>query len=116
MLGTKVIPYVTPSMLFVCDLNNTPGSYLELRLDGAIPLHREILKLQPYALLSLNLGYNTNAYYGWNNFQFGLKAILQINRVISIFGGINYSVAMTALKDIDQGNEVWASAGVTFTY
>ncbi|HEY5742808.1 MAG TPA: hypothetical protein VIS99_09725 [Terrimicrobiaceae bacterium] len=82
-------------------MNNTPGSYLELRLDGAIPLYREILKLQPYALLSLNLGYNTNAYYGSNNFQFGLRAIWQINPVISIFGGINYSVAMTALKDID---------------
>jgi hypothetical protein len=24
VLGTKAIPYVTPSMLFVCDLNNTP--------------------------------------------------------------------------------------------
>jgi hypothetical protein len=116
VLGTKAIPYVTPSMLFVCDLNNTPGSYLEIRLDGAIPLYREIFKLQPYALLGLNLGYNTRAYYGWNNFQFGLKAIWKINRAISIFGGINYSVAMTALKDIDQGNEVWASAGVTFTY
>ena len=31
-------------------------------------------------------------------------------------GGINYSVAMTALKRIDQGNQVWASAGVTFAY
>jgi hypothetical protein len=54
--------------------------------------------LQPYALLGLNLGYNTTAYYGWNNFQFGLKAICKINHFISIFGGINYSVAMTALK------------------
>jgi hypothetical protein len=116
VLGTKAIPYVIPSMLFVCDLNNTPGSYLEIRLDGAIPLYREIFDLQPYALLGLNLGYNTRAYYGWNNFQVGLKAIWKINRAISIFGGINYSVAMTALKDIDQGNEVWASAGVTFAY
>jgi hypothetical protein len=116
VLATKAIRYVTPSMLFVCDLNNTPGSYLEIRLDGAIPLYREILELQPYTLLSLNLGYNTSAYYGWNNFQFGLKAIWKINRTISIFGGINYSVAMTALKKIDQGNEVWASAGLTFTY
>ena len=116
VLGTKAIPYVSPNMLFVCDLNNTPGSYLEFRLDGAIPLYREILKLQPYALLSLNLGYNTNAYYGWNNFQFGLRATCQLNRVISIFGGINYSVAMTALRDVEQENEVWASAGVTFSY
>jgi hypothetical protein len=36
--------------------------------------------------------------------------------LVSIFGAINYSVAMTALKEVDQGNEVWASAGVTFDY
>jgi ABC-type nickel/cobalt efflux system permease component RcnA len=75
VLGTTAIRYVTPSMLFLCDLNNTPGSYLEIRLDGDIPLYRDILKLKPYALLSLNLGYNTTAYYGWNSFQFGLEAI-----------------------------------------
>ena len=116
ILGTTAIPYVTPSMLFVWDLNNTPGAYLELRLDGAVPLYRDVLSLQPYALLGLNFGYNTRAYYGWNNFQFGLKAVWKINRIVSIFGGINYSVAMTALTEIDQGNEVWASAGVTFSY
>ena len=116
ILGTTAIPYVTPSMLFVWDLNNTPGAYMELRLDGAVPLYRDVLSLQPYALLGLNFGYNTRAYYGWNNFQFGLKAVWKINRIVSIFGGINYSVAMTALTEIDQGNEVWASAGVTFSY
>ena len=116
VLGTKAIPYVTPSMLFVCDLNNTPGSYLEIRLDGAIPLYREIFQSQPYALLGVNLGCNTTEYYGWNNFQFGLKAICNISRAVSIIGGINYSVAMTALKEIEQGNEVWASVGFTFTY
>ena len=61
VLRTKAIPYVTPSMLFVCDLSNTPGSYLEIRVDRAIPLYREIFQLQPYALLGLNLGYDTTA-------------------------------------------------------
>jgi hypothetical protein len=116
VLGTTAIRHVTPSVFFVCDLNNTPGSFLEIRLDGEIPFYRGIFVLEPYALLGVNLGYNTTTYYGWNNFQFGLKATWKINRYISIFGGINYSVAMTALKEIDQGNEVWASAGVTFTY
>ncbi|MGA7214289.1 MAG: hypothetical protein WBX20_08795 [Terrimicrobiaceae bacterium] len=116
VLGTTAIPYVTPSALFVCDLNNTPGSYMEVRLDGAIPLYRDVLKLQPYALLGLNFGYNTDGCYGWNNFQFGLKSTWKINRIVSIFGSVNYSVALTALEEIDQGNEVWASAGVTFTY
>lgn len=116
ILGTTVVPYVTPSILFVSDLNNTPGAYLEFRLDGKVPLWRDIFTLDPYALLGLNLGYNTTAYYGWNNFQFGLRATWKINRFLSIFGSINYSVAMTALDKIDQGNEVWASAGLTFSY
>ena len=116
ILGTTALPYVTPNMLFVWDLNNTPGAYMELRLDGAVRLYRDLLLLQPYTLVGLNFGYNTRAYYGWNNFQFGLKVTWKINRIVSIFGGINYSVALTALREIDQGNEVWASAGVTFAY
>ena len=116
VVGTKAIPHVTPSLLFVCDLNNTPGSYLQMRIDGAIPPLGRILLLEPYLLLGLNLGYNTTAYYGWNHFQFGLKASCQVSRGVSIYGGISYSVAMTALQKIDQENEVWASVGVTFSY
>ena len=48
------------------------ASYLEVRLDGEI--QAEVLELQPYVLLGINLGYNTTDYYGWNNFQFGLLA------------------------------------------
>jgi hypothetical protein len=116
LLGTTAVPYVTPSMLFVWDLANTPGAYMEFRLDGNFRLYREVLGLQPYALLGLNLGYNTRAYYGWNHFQFGLNAIWKVNRMISIFGGVSYSVALTALREIGQANEVWASAGVTLGY
>jgi len=85
-------------------------------LAALLFLYRDVLKLQPYALLGLNFGYNTDACYGWNNFQSGLKSTWKINRIVSIFGSVNYSVALTALEEIDQGNEVWASAGVTFTY
>ncbi len=116
VLGTNKIPYVTPTVNFIWDLNNTPGAFLEFRVDGDIPLYRDILSLQPYALLGLNFGYNTTDYYGWNNFQFGLQGTWQINRIISAFAGINYSIAMTALREIDQGNEVWANVGVSFTY
>lgn len=116
VLGTKKIPYVTPSAAFIWDLNNTPGAFLEFRLDGEIPVYKEIVTLEPYALLGVNLGYNTRSYYGWNNFQFGVEGNWQINKIISVFAGINYSVAMTALQDIDQGNEVWANFGLSFTY
>lgn len=116
LLGTTAVPYVTPSMLFVWDLANTPGAYMEFRLDGNVRVYRDVLSLQPYVLLGLNFGYNTRDYYGWNHFQFGLRATWKINHIVSIFGGVSYSVAMTALKEIDQGNEVWVNTGITLSY
>jgi len=115
VLGTTAIPYVTPSAAVITNLNNTPGTFMEFRLDGEVPIV-ESFRLQPYALLGLNFGYNTKEYYGWNNFQFGLAANWQVNRVVSVFAGVNYSVAMTAMNEIDQGNVVWANVGVTFAY
>jgi hypothetical protein len=99
----------------VCSLFVTsttrPGSYLQMRVDGAIQIVRRIILLEPYLLLGLNLGYNTTAYYGWNHFQFGLKVSWAVNRFISIYGGISYSVAMTALRQIDQQNESGRALG-----
>jgi hypothetical protein len=116
VLGTTAVPYVTPNVAFIWDLNNTPGAFLEFRLDGDIPLYADVLSLQPYALLGINLGYNTRDNYGWNNFQFGMEATWKVNRTVSVFAGINYSVAMTVLQDLGQSNEVWANAGVTLRY
>ncbi len=116
VLGTDRVPYVTPNVVFIWDLNNTPGAFMEVRLDGDIPLWKDVLSLQPYALLGLNFGYNTTAYYGWNNFQFGLEASWKIHKTVRVFGGVNYSVALPALEEIGQGNEVWANAGISFSY
>ncbi len=116
VLGTDRIPYVTPSMFFIWDLNNTPGAFMELRLDGDVPVWKNVFSLQPYALLGLNFGYNTQDYFGWNNVQFGVEATWKINKAVSVFGGVNYSIALAALEDIGQGNEVWANAGVSLTY
>jgi hypothetical protein len=115
-LASSVVPFVTPGIFFVSDVVNVPASYLEVRVDGEVRIYKEAFELQPYILLGINLGYNTADYYGWNNFQFGLLASWKINRFVSLFGGFNYSVALTALRQIGQGNEVWASGGVTFSY
>ncbi len=116
VLGTTAWRYVTPSAVFIWDLNNTPGAFMELRLDGEIPLFNNRFTLEPYTLLGLNFGYNTRSYYGWNNWQFGLQGTWQINEVLSIFAGVNYSVAMTALREIQQPNVVWANVGLRFAY
>lgn len=120
VLGTNKIPFVTPSVAWVWDFNNTnansAGSFLEFRLDGDIPLYKDILSLQPYTLLGINFGYNTGEYDGWNNFQFGTEATWQLTPSIALFGGVNYSIAMEALDTIGQGNAFWANAGISFTY
>ena len=112
VVGTNVIPYVVPSVAFICDLNNLPGGLMEFRIDGEVPVWKDIVTLEPYALLALNFGYNTKDSYSWNNFQFGLQGNWQITKILSAFAGVNYSMAMTALNDIGQGNEFWVNAGV----
>jgi len=70
---------------------------MAFRLDGEVPVIKDTFTLNPYALLGLNLGYNTTDSYGWNNFEFGVQGNWQINQYLTAFAGANYSVAMTAL-------------------
>lgn len=116
VLGTDIIPYVTPSYVFVADLNYLPGVFMEFRLDGDIPLYKDIVTLEPYALLGINAGYNTREAYGWNNFQFGTNLNVNLTENISVFGGINYSIAMSVLREIGEPNVVWANCGITLAY
>jgi len=113
VLGTNAIPYVTPSAAFIWNLNDAPGGFLEFRLDGDIPVWKDVVTLNPYALLGLNFGYNTTAEYGLNNFQFGAQAEWNVNKHLTLFAGINYSIALAALDAIGQGDVFWANAGVS---
>jgi len=113
VLGTDAIPYVTPSAVFIWNLNDAPGGFLEFRLDGEIPLRKDTLSLNPYALLGLNFGYNTTAEYGLNNLQFGAQAEWNVNKYLTVFAGVNYSIALAALDAIGQGDAFWANAGVS---
>ena len=115
-VGTNLIPYVVPSANLIWDLNNNPGGFMELRLDGDVPVYDDIVSLQPYTLLGLNFGYNNADYSGWNNFQFGVQATYALNEYFSVFAGVNYSVALQALQQIDQENVVWANVGLSFAY
>lgn len=116
VLGTRRIPYVTPNAVFVWNLNSAPGAFTELRLDGNVPFWKDSLFVKPYALLGINFGYNTQDYYGWNNVQTGVEVSWKINNAIRIFSGINYSVALRALEEIEQGDETWVSVGISFSY
>jgi hypothetical protein len=79
-------------------------------------VYKDVLVLEPYALMGINLGYNTRSYYGWNSFQFGIQAEWSVNEMVSVFGGVNYSIAMEAIEEIGQGNVAWASAGLRLNF
>jgi hypothetical protein len=81
-----------------------------------VPIYKDVVSLQPYALLGLNFGYNTTEVYGLNNFQFGLQGTAEINEYVSVFAGVNYSVPLEALNAIDQDNVVWVNVGLSFAY
>jgi len=115
-IGTTAIPYVTPSANFIWNLNDTPGAFLEFRIDGDVPVYKDVLSLNPYALYGLNFGYNTTEVYGPNNFQFGAIANVKITENISAFTGVNYSVALEALQAIDQENVFWVNVGLSYSF
>lgn len=58
------------------------SSFLQFRLDSAIPVYKEIIALEPYAALNLNFRYNLDEegenFSGLNNFEFGLGLPIQI--------------------------------------
>jgi hypothetical protein len=116
VVGTTAIPYVIPSAGFLWDFADGSGGFLELRLDGDIPLYRDIVSLSPYASLGLNFGYNTHEYYGWNNFLYGANLNVAVTRNIIIYGGVGQNVVMQAARDVGSDNEVVATAGVSFSF
>lgn len=117
VVGTTAIPYVTPSVGFLWDLsNNGNGGFMEIRLDGDIPVYKRIVRLAPYTVLGLNFGYNTDEYYGWNNFLYGVNLNVSLTRNITVYGGVGQNVAFQAARDAGTSNEVFANTGVSFSF
>lgn len=116
VVGTNAIPYVIPSAGFLWDLADGSGGFLEFRLDGDIPLYRDIVTLNPFATLGLNFGYNTHKYNGWNNFQYGVNLNVALTKNIVVFGGVGQNVVLEAARDAGSDNEVVATAGISFSF
>lgn len=112
IIGTNAIPYVTPSTVLIWNLNDIPGGYVAFRLDGEVPICKDTFTINPYALLSLNLGYTSKDHIGWNNFEFGIQGNWRINKYLTAFAGLNYSLAMTSLTAMGQENELWVRTGL----
>jgi hypothetical protein len=128
-LSTSTIPYITPRITYYQTIynegteaakelhvlrNDEKGGYLEAKVNAEIPLIKDRLNLDPYALVSYSFGDRSepdgSALYDWNHFQAGAELVFQVTDNFRLVPQINY---MTRLSDPTPGteqNEWWGGA------
>jgi hypothetical protein len=101
-------------------LVNTASSYLDLRLNGSIPVIADVVSIDPWAAFGLNFGYNLDGnleqFDGANNLEFGVAVPWAVNDVITLSGYIAYSYAFEELYGITQPSTFWGGGKVTFAF
>jgi hypothetical protein len=100
--------YGTAGISHVFDI----GQYLKLKEPMA-------LTITPSAALGIDFGYNsrsTGSNVNWNDVLLGLSANFVLNETVSIHAGVQCSIALDSLNDLDQGNELIGNVGVAFAF
>jgi len=123
---------ITPSLTYFFnlgpDLENfevgtgaveTASSYLLARIDGAIPLYKDILSLAPWVAIGASFDYNFQndggLLTGFNNFEVGLGVPIKINDTITLYGYGAYSYQDQNLLGTENST-FWGGGKVTFSF
>lgn len=124
---------ITPSLTYFFNIGpdlaakgfaKAASSYLLLRVDGSVPLYKEIVSLTPWIGFGTNFQYNSalesngdlNFFNGVNNLEFGLGLPIKINDVITLYGYGAYSYAFYSLGGTTEPSTFWGGAKVTFSF
>jgi len=127
---------VTPSATYFFDLGpnvqssptkglvKSGSSYLLLRVDGSIPIYKDIVSLAPWVAYGTTFEYNPKLdsngsldfYNGANNVEVGVSLPIKINNTISVSGYVAYSYAFYNLWGTTDPSTVWGGAKVTFSF
>lgn len=108
-LSTAAIPFVTPRLTYYQTFynegteaakelkvlrNDDKGGYLEFKVNASIPVIKDRVNIDPYALVSASFGDRSapdgSALYDWNHFQAGAEIVIQITDNFAIIPQINY--------------------------
>ena len=108
-----------PSINEVNGLTKPGASYLYLRLDGSMPVYKDIVTLAPWTGFGVNFGYNINNqgefFTGGNNWELGLSVPVKLTSWLSVSGYVAYSYQWEDLYETDP-SQVWAGANVTVSF
>jgi len=125
----KLVPSLTyyfnigPDSIDDAGIAPEASSYLLARVDGNIPVIKDVLAVAPWVALGTNFEYNAkvdgdgnlNFFNGVNNLEMGLGFPIKINNVISLYGYGAYSYAFYNLPGTEPSS-FWAGAKVTFSF
>lgn len=132
---------LTPNMIYYYDLGpawgephgitNGGSSYLVLRLDGSVPVFKEIVALKPYTALGINFGFNNqwidgntdqNRFTGANNWELGVAVPVSFTSWFSVSPYVAYSYQWQNLPTYNEGspftdvNTWWAGVKATLSF
>ncbi len=102
---------------------NTASSYLDLRVNGSVPVIKDVLSIDPWVAFGLNFDYNLQGDFqpfdGANNLEFGVAMPWKVNEIITISGYVAYSYAFEDLNGLyatTEPNTFWGGGKVTFAF
>ena len=120
---------VTPAVTYFFELGpdrdtgtgavDVGSSYLDLRLNGSIPVIKDVVSVDPYAAFGLNFGYNydqNGSFNGANNLEFGAAVPWHINKTITVAAYGAYSYAFENIGGTTLPNTFWGGGKVTFAF
>lgn len=77
------------------------------------------LSITPSAALGIDFGYNskkTQSNIDWNDVLLGVSVNLGITKNVSVHAGVQCSIALNSLSNINQGDEVIGNVGVAVAF
>jgi hypothetical protein len=119
-------PLLNPKMTINWDVDKFHTGYGTASISHPFDLTKTVglkdpmtLTITPSAALGIDFGYNsqqTKANVNWNDVLLGLSAGWQITKNIQLHTGVQFSIALDSLHEINQHNEVIGNAGITLTF
>lgn len=99
------------------------SSFLLLRVDGSLPLYKDVIALEPWTAVGMNFQYTTSTgpddetvpFTGWNNAEAGIAVPFKINKVMTISAYFAYSRALANLSDTST-DTFWGGTNITFSF
>ncbi len=99
------------------------SSFLLLRLDGHLPIFRDVVALEPWGAFGVNFQYNTEngpdgepvPFDGANNLEWGLAVPVKLNASLTVSAYAAYSHAMAPLSETAR-ETFWGGVSVLFSF